>query len=290
MKILNFGSLNIDYVYEVNEFVKEGETILSNAYHRNIGGKGLNQSIAFARAGLPIFHAGKVGLDGKFMLEYLKENGVNIDNIYIDDGESGHAIIQVNSVGQNTIILNGGANQRIKKEEIDAVLNNFEKGDFLILQNEINSIDYIIDKAYEKGLRIAINVAPVNGKEKLYDLSKVEIINVNETEGQSLTGKSKYNEILADLKSKFPNAVILLTLGSNGSICSYKEKEFKQGIYKVKPVDATSAGDTFFGYFLKEFVSSGNIEKALDLGAKASAICVSRKGASISIPKFDEIK
>lgn len=289
MKVLNYGSLNIDYVYEMDEFVKEGETKSSLKFTKNIGGKGLNQSIAFKRAGLDIYHAGKIGFDGLFLKDFLKDNEVNVDYITFDNNESGHAIIQVDSKGKNSIILNGGANQRITKEEIDEVLSNFESNDLLILQNEINNIDYIIEKAYKKGMQIAINLAPINGNEKKYDLSKVNIINVNESEGKTLVGKDNPEDIFNELIKRFPNAMIILTLGELGSKCYYQNKRYHQDIFKVEVVDTTSAGDTFFGFFLKEYYQTKKIEKALLIASKASSICVSKKGSGISIPKYDEV-
>ena len=289
MKVLNYGSLNIDYVYTMDEFVKEGETKSSISFKKNIGGKGLNQSIAFKKAGLDIYHAGKIGNDGFFLKEYLKDNGVNVENIFVDDDESGHAIIQVDNNGNNCIILNGGANQRILKEEIDLVLNKFKANDLLILQNEINNVDYIIEEAYKKGMQIAINLAPINGNEKKFDLTKVNIINVNESEGKALANKENPDDVFEELIKNYPNSMIILTLGELGSRCYYQGERFSQNIFKVEVIDTTSAGDTFFGFFLKEYYQTKNIKRALLIASKASSICVSRKGASISIPNYDEV-
>ena len=77
MKIINFGSLNIDHVYQVSHFVTPGETIAAKEYNKNPGGKGMNQSIALARAGATVYHAGKIGNDGLFLKEMLEDNGVN---------------------------------------------------------------------------------------------------------------------------------------------------------------------------------------------------------------------
>lgn len=288
-KVLNFGSLNIDHVYGVREFVRAGETISSVSYSRNIGGKGLNQSIALARAGLSVHHAGKIGSDGLFLVDFLKRNGVNTEQIAVDEGESGHAVIQVNEKGQNCIILNGGANRRIGQREIDETLSHFGKGDFLVLQNEINRIDYLIDAAYKRGMKIAFNVAPVTDDIIKYDFSKVSILNVNETEGAALTGKTGVDEILLSLAKKYPECMILLTLGKQGCVCFKQGRIYRQSIYDAPVVDTTSAGDTFFGYFLSEYLKSESIEKALDLGSRASAVCVSRAGASASIPMLEEL-
>ena len=162
MRILNFGSLNIDYVYRVNEIVRPGETISASVRDRFCGGKGLNQSTALARAGAKVCHAGMTGHDGVFMIDALKDSGVDTRYIVMSESESGHAVIQVDKEGQNSIIIYPGANRQITEQMIDRVLEGFEEDDWVLLQNEINNTGYIIDKAYEKGLKIAFNPSPID--------------------------------------------------------------------------------------------------------------------------------
>ena len=129
------------------------------------GGKGLNQSIALSKAGADVWHAGAVGAgDGDFLIEQMKKAGVHTELIEHLDGQTGHAIIQKDPAGQNCILLYGGANQRITKEMVDRVLTQFEADDFLILQNEISEIGYIMEKAHEKGMKIVLNPSPMNAK------------------------------------------------------------------------------------------------------------------------------
>lgn len=290
MKVLNYGSLNIDYVYAVDSFVKEGETKSSLSYSIYPGGKGLNQSIALRRAGFEVFHAGKIGKEGKFLADLLIADKVDVSKLLISPAENGHAIIQVDPKGSNCILLHGGTNMQISRSDIDDTLKGFAKGDLLVLQNEISNIDYIIDKAHSIGMVIAINIAPVNGLEKNYDLKKVNIISVNETEGKAISGKSDYDEIIEWFGATYPAVCTVLTLGGDGSMCYYGGNIHKQGIIKVDIKDTTSAGDTFFGFFIKKFVESYNVPQALELAAKASAICVSRNGAAQSIPFLAEIR
>ena len=164
MKVLSFGSLNFDHVYQMDHFVMPKETTSSLSYSRGFGGKGLNQSIALAKSGLDVYHAGRVGFDGQPFIDYLQEYGVKVDYLKKDEeAATGHAIIQV-SHSENCIILYGGANQLIDEAQIDEVLTHFEKGDLLLIQNEISSLTYLITKAHEKGLRIAFNTAPMDEK------------------------------------------------------------------------------------------------------------------------------
>ena len=176
MKILNFGSCNIDFVYKLDHIVTIGETETSNSMQVFPGGKGLNQSVALAKAGMEVYHAGCIGTDGEMLTDVLESNGVDISNIKKVAEKTGHAIIQVSSKGDNSIFLYPGSNAKITEEFVDEVLDKFQKGDILLLQNEINKIDYIIEKAYEKGMCIILNPSPYNDKIKKIDFNMLSYI------------------------------------------------------------------------------------------------------------------
>ena len=187
MKILNFGSCNIDFVYNLDHIVAIGETETSNSMQVFPGGKGLNQSVALAKAGMEVYHAGCIGTDGEMLTDVLESNGVDISNIKKVDEKTGHAIIQVSSKGDNSIFLYSGSNAKITEEFVDEVLDKFQKGDMLLLQNEINMIDYIVEKAYEKGMCIILNPSPYNDKIKKIDFNMLSYIILNEVEMSELT-------------------------------------------------------------------------------------------------------
>lgn len=289
MKMLCFGSLNLDKVYRVPHFVMPGETLSSQELKSFCGGKGLNQSIALACAGCPVYMAGKVGQDGDVLLQRLKEKGVDISYVGRGQGASGHAIIQVDETGQNCILLYGGANQQIDKDYIDQVLSHFEKGDFLLLQNEISSMEYLISKAKELGMVIVLNPSPMDDKLKSYGLEKVDWFLLNEVEGEQLTGSKEPEEICARMHKLYPACKVVLTLGEKGAVCSDGQRYLTQSIYPSQVVDTTAAGDTFTGYFLSGLLAGREISQAMDLAARACAITVSREGASDSIPRLKEV-
>jgi len=139
MRILNFGSLNIDHVYSVDHFVRPGETLGTAVYQVFPGGKGANQSTAAAYAGAQVAHAGKLGTDGAWYRDRLKECGVDVTFTEVVEGASGHAIIQVNKAGENAILLFGGANQQVTEADAERVIATFGHGDFLLMQNEISA-------------------------------------------------------------------------------------------------------------------------------------------------------
>lgn len=289
-KILNFGSINIDYVYTVPHFVKGGETLASSTFQTFLGGKGCNQSVALAKAGLLVYHAGNIHQKNRWILQQLKESGVNTSYISAIDKPTGHAIIQVTPNGENAIFLHGGANLEITTAQIDSVFQDFSKGDYLLIQNEINHIPTIINQAAAKGMRIFFNPAPMNSAVLKYPLEKVNLFILNEVEGKELAGVKKTAHIIPSLQVQFPDTAILLTLGSKGAVYQHKSFKLQVKANKVKVVDTTAAGDTFIGYFMAEWIKGGKINNCLEIASKAAAITVSRKGGAISIPERDEIE
>ncbi len=290
MKVLNFGSLNIDYVYSVDHFVRAGETISSTGMETFTGGKGLNQSVAFARAGAKTFHAGCIGAEGAFLRKMLEDSGADTRFVKTLDGVAcGHAIIQVTPAGENCIMLFGGANQRITEEFMDSVFAEFGEGDLLMLQNEINGLPRIIKRAREKRMSIALNPSPFNEKITELDLSDIDWLILNETEGCEITGKTDADDIINELISRYPHMRIVLTLGSKGSRYADRDSRAEQSIFKAQAVDTTAAGDTFTGYFFSCVMSGKAPAEALKIASAASSITVSRKGAAPSIPTMQEV-
>lgn len=291
MRILNFGSLNVDYIYEVEHLVLPGETISSDKLTITTGGKGLNQSIALAKAGAAPFHAGAIGSSDKDMLKgMLDNNGVNTDYVKILPEPSGHAIIQLDKNGQNSIVLFGGTNQKIGREFVDEVLKCFEAGDIVLLQNEISSIGYIMDRAYTKGMKIYFNPSPANSKLTEYPIHHVDTLILNEVEGEQLTGENNADRILDALLKKYPGIKVVLTLGEKGSVYAEEGCREYQGIYKNEVVDTTAAGDTFTGYFMASVAKAMDIKSSLKYASAAAAIAVSRLGAACGIPALEEVR
>ncbi|MHB8963473.1 MAG: PfkB family carbohydrate kinase, partial [Saccharofermentanales bacterium] len=225
----------------MDHFVQSGETISADNLEVFCGGKGLNQSIALAKAGASVYHAGKIGEDGEILVEMLKSNNVNTDHITCSRLKSGHAIIQVCKTGQNSIILYAGANREITINEIDSVLENFSAGDFILLQNEINNLRYIIEKSYSKGMTIALNVSPINAEIKDIPLNLVTYLFINEIEGEAITGEHESEKITDKILAKYPDSKIILTLGKEGVEYRDRTEKIAYGIYDVPVVDTTAA-------------------------------------------------
>ncbi|MDU5341940.1 ribokinase [Anaerococcus vaginalis] len=290
MKILNFGSLNIDIFFRVENIVKPGETISAKSIEKRPGGKGLNQSVALSKSFENVYHAGSVGDDGIFLVDYLKSENINTKYIKKSDKLTGNAIIQVDDKGENSIVLYKGANFDNDKKFIDEVLNDFSKDDILLLQNEISSMKYLIDKAYEKGMKIVLNPSPITDEIKEFDFNKIDLLLVNEIEAKDIANKDNIDESINYFMATYPNINLIVTLGSKGSIFVNKNEKIKQEGIKVESVDSTGAGDTFTGFFVSYFYQGKNVRDCLKFASLASALSVTKSGASISIPSLCDVK
>lgn len=290
MKILNFGSCNIDHVYSMDHIVAPGETETTSKLEIFPGGKGLNQSIAAARAGALVYHAGCLGAGSEILEKILKENGVDLSHIRYVDGQNGHAVIQVAKDGENSIFLYPGSNEMITENQIDNTLSDFSEGDLLILQNEINSLKLIIEKSHAKGMTVLLNPAPFNEKITELDFSMLSYLILNETEAAGLTGTTCPEESLRLLAEKYPHLKVVLTLGKDGCIYMEKGEKIYQSAFKVTAVDTTAAGDTFTGYFAAGLAEGKEIPEILKTACAAAALTVSKMGAAPSIPTAEETK
>lgn len=289
MKVLNIGSLNIDYVYSVDHIIGPGETESTDSRNIFLGGKGMNQSCALAKAGVEVYHAGMIGQDGLAFLDACKEFGVHSEYIRVTDVATGHTVIQVDRNAQNSILLFGGANQALTEAFVEEVLSSFAPDDILLLQNEVNLLPFIVERACAGGMKIALNPSPFNKKLAEVDLHKISVFLLNEVEGSQITDKRETEEILAELRARFPRASVLLTLGKKGAVFADEKQKLYQPAFPVEAVDTTAAGDTFTGYFLAGMAEGIPMEETLRRSAMASAIAVSRKGAVPSIPYRDEV-
>ena len=289
MKILNFGSCNVDYVYSLDHIVTVGETETTQALNVFPGGKGLNQSIAIARAGISVYHAGCIGEGGEFLFELLRSNGVDVTFVDRVQTKSGLAIIQVSKEGDNAIFLYPGSNEMISTEQVDRVIASFSEGDILLLQNEINNIGYIIDKAHQAGMRIILNPSPFNEKLRQINFNMLSYLILNEIEAKEISNCATVKKALEYFKENYPSLKVMLTLGSKGCVYCDGEVEKAFPIFKVDAVDTTGAGDTFTGYFVAGIANGYGIERILKLASCAAAISVTREGAAVSIPYINEV-
>ena len=289
MAIINFGSINIDHVYQVDHFVQPGETLASTHYQQLLGGKGANQSIALAQAGADVCHVGSIHENDAAFKQALIKKGVDCRGVKCSETPSGHAIIQVTPSGENAIVLFGGANQTITAKTVMQALDGTKPSDWVLTQNETSSIDQVLRRAKEKLLKVAFNPAPMSESVKSLPLECIDLLIVNETEAAALTEKDSLDDIVAVFKEQWSECEVIITLGKAGVMMLKNNDCIKVDAFLVDAVDTTAAGDTFIGYFLSAYSNHTDAKRALIRGCAASAIAVTREGAAQSIPTQKEV-
>ena len=289
MKIIVFGSFNIDKVYSLPRLPQQGETLYCDKYEVHVGGKGLNQALAFGNAGAQVLAAGRVGADGDYLTDYLAVHGVDISLVDRGDGYTGHTIIEVDPEGQNQMILFGGANREITPGYCDKILEAHRDADLIMMQYETSCVEYMIEAAHRAGIPTALNPSPYVDAVKNLPYDKVEYIIANESEGAAITGESDGPAIAGSLRG-LNHGKVILTLGAGGSIYSDGDVTVRVPAFRVDAVDTTGAGDTFTGYCLYHLLSGDSPENALRTASAASAIEVTRPGAAETIPTPEEVE
>lgn len=296
-KILVIGSLNMDLVVKVAKLPKLGETILGETLYENPGGKGANQAVAAAKLGGNVSMIGKLGNDnyGEQLLQNLKNNNIRTEGIIRCDKITGTAVIEVDSAGNNNIVVIPGSNSELSKEDIDSKAELLDKTDIVILQQEIpiETVEYSLEQASKKGKITILNPAPaIKITEKI--LTFTDFLILNETELELVSGKesipeAEYIQAIKELKNKGAKNIIL-TLGEKGGMYTDGEEVKDYKALKVKAVDSTAAGDSFIGAFALKLAENATVSDALNFAVGVSALTVTRSGAQQSLPTQEELK
>lgn len=285
-KLVNIGSLCVDLVYPVPSIVKAGETLASAPRQVFPGGKGLNQSIAAARAGAQVLHFGAVGDDGDMLLQQLQQEGVDVSGVRRLEGPSGQAIIQVDPSGQNAIVISGGSNRLLSIDHIEQAIAQLQPDDWLLLQNEVNDVGLIMSLAAASGANMAFNVAPPDERIFDYPIELLKLLVVNEPEAMALARAETPAGAFAALVKRYPHTHTVLTRGKDGLMCydANEHQTYEMGTFSVAAVDETAAGDAFVGYLLASLVAGKPLLDAMPMASAAGALAVTAAGAAPSIP------
>lgn len=283
MAIWNLGSINIDHVYRLDRLPQPGETLAARGHAVGLGGKGANQSVAAAQAGAQTRHLGAMGMGDGWVRERLRAAGVDISGIQrLPEQLTGHAIILVDAQGENTIVIDPGANRAIREEEVLAAMAALTAADMLLVQNETSAQVAAARAAKARGARVIYSAAPFDLEAVREILPHASILAMNEGEAAQL---------FAALPGDLPVDGLLVTKGRSGA--EYRDlragRVHHQPAFAVAAADTTAAGDTFAGYFAAALDEGAAIPAALRLAAAAAALKVTRTGAGDAIPSRAEV-
>jgi len=285
MTIYNLGSINADHFYQVPHLPQPGETLAADAFSTGLGGKGINQSVAAALAGSKVVHIGAVGPDGQWAVDRIAGFGVDTQHIQRVETPTGHAIINVDTNGENAIVIFSGANNCQSVAQIEQVLAGADKGDILLLQNETTLQAEAAKIAHDRGLKVIYSAAPFSVEAVKNVMEYVTILMMNQVESEQLCAGLE-----TDLAS-LPVSEIIVTKGSNGAMWLQPEtgETSYTPSFPVRPVDTTAAGDTFAGYVAAGLDQGLNVQDAMRRASAAAALKVTRKGTADVIPSADEV-
>ena len=284
MAVFNLGSLNIDYIYTLPHLLVAGETLSAIDVEAALGGKGANQSLAIARAGGSISHAGQIHKDDEAWLSQLADEGVILTHVKRANVATGHAIVMVDALtGENQIVLSPGANDQLPLDMIAPFLASALPQDWALSQNETNLTTSFLTAAKNKGMKICYSAAPFVAEITASLLPLVDLLIVNHIEAAALIA---HQGCSADALG-VPHLII--TSGAKGADYCGDHGSFHVPAPKVQPVDTTGAGDTYLGYVLAGIDAGQTMQDAMHDAAQAAALQVARHGASAAIPRRDEI-
>lgn len=294
-KLFVLGSVNMDLSIEAEHIPLEGETLHGENFVINAGGKGGNQAVAAAKAGADTYMIGCVGEDayGDALLEGLMKIGIHTQFVVRKKHVSTGIAMIWRCHHNNRILLHQGANYAVTFEQIKTCLDTkAEKGDIFLTQLECNCqlVQQALQYASEIGMYTVLNAAPAQDIDTgVY--AYINLIIVNETECESLTGIDPNDQILCQralniFKKRGSDAII--TLGSKGSVTLHQGAVYGINAFHVETVDTTAAGDTFIGALCHYLLLNKKMQEALIYASAASALTVTRVGAQSSIPYNDQ--
>ncbi|WP_226551703.1 ribokinase [Celeribacter naphthalenivorans] len=286
MAIFNLGSVNIDHFYMLPHFPEPGETLSAKDHKLGLGGKGMNQSVAAAKAGAEVFHIGAIGQADTWVRERIEGYGVNCKYLREVSEATGHAVIYVDPEGENMIVLDPGANVKQDSEFVVEAIDQAKPSDTLLLQNETNLQPQAATFALVKGMRVIYSAAPFSIKAVKDLIPDVSMLVMNSVEATQLC-----SEMGVSLE-QIPAPQVMVTLGSKGAM--WRSNETGEVIEvtspKVTPVDTTAAGDTYIGYVAAGLDLGMPIKAAMEWAVQAAALKVTRAGTADAIPSADEVK
>ena len=299
-RIVVVGSANMDMVISAADFPQPGETLTGYGFMTNHGGKGANQAVAAARLGANVSFVGKVGDDdfGRATVEMMRKEGIDVSALTITkDAPTGVALITTIPNGENTIVIEPGANAKLTPEDIENAKDIFSQAAIVLMQLEtpVATLTKVAAIAKQQGALVVLNPAPAPTAPLPKELlQNVDLLIPNETEASAMSG------VAVETEADIPTAMerlqtlgkqhIIVTLGSKGACTCIDGELLLVPSRKVEAVDTTAAGDTFCGALCTALLQNKKMPEAMLYGCKAAAVSVTRRGAQMSMPYKDEVE
>ena len=294
MSVLVIGSLIVDNTLYVEKIPNQGETVIAKSSLSSLGGKGANQAIAARLAGAQVNFIGCVGDDseGNLYKNQLEDYGISSSAIITSDLEpTGSAFISVDDDGENSIVVNPGANHALSPEHLDKHINLFKQSDIILLQLEVpmETITHACHLARANELSILINPSPWNSAFTAEQFL-CDVLILNEIEAAQISGTSNPSESLESLR-KFGLDMIIITQGSEPTLfMSGSGKIMESMPPSVKVTDTVGAGDAFTGALTASLLEGNSVPEAIHFANTAGAISVTKSGAQGATPTRKEIE
>lgn len=282
-KISVIGLSGLSIFMKCDHFASSGETILTNTFHTEYGGKGYNQAIACARCNLDVSFLSSFGDDEikDKAISLLEKEHVKVMPIIKKGEKSGAATILIDKNGQNIVNCYPGASLSLTKDDVDKFENEIISSSYLLLQLESSdeALYEALDIAERNNVKVILNPAPAH-KIKDEDLKKCYILTPNEQE---------YKLLFGDVDIKDLEYNIIVTLGDKGCIGKVDNEYFSIKANKVKVKNTTGAGDTFNGILASMLALGYNVKDAAKIATYGASLSVEKEYVIDSIPYYNDL-
>jgi len=294
MSVLVIGSLIVDNTLYVEKIPNKGETTIAKSSLRSLGGKGANQAIATRLAGAQVNFIGCVGDDseGNLYKDHLEGYGISSSSIITSELKpTGSAFISVDNTGENSIVVNPGANHALAPEHLDKHINLFKESKIILLQLEIplETIKHACRLARANNLSVLINPSPWNSA---FNTEKFpcDVLILNEIEAAQISGNSNMPKSLESFR-KFGLDMIIITQGPEPTLFMSQSGKIMESMPpSVKATDTVGAGDAFTGALAAFLLEGKTVPESIHLANTAGAISVTKAGAQGATPTRKEIE
>ena len=294
MSVIVIGSLIIDNTIYVQKLPERGETTFAKSSLISYGGKGANQALAAHLAGGRVNLIGSVGSDseGESYKRHLEQMG--IDSTFVttsQNHETGSAFITVDDSGENSIVVNSGANQNLNRNHIEKSIDLIKTSEIMLLQQEVpkETVQYACEVGKKYGLKILMNPSPLS---PFFDVNNFpsDILILNEVEAEQLSGEKNPLKSM-EMFDEFELESVIITQGDGPIIFKNSSERIRQfQPPKVQPIDTVGAGDTFAGTFATALSTKKSITDSIRYAGIAASISVTKPGAQGAMPTKKEIE